>query len=188
MDSEGSYVINVINASISAKEHSVVEFDVAEYSQDKTLLSNSLLANLSGSFASVNVTSGFEPRTENTKYFKLLIWTFFNATETTQSTLTVDSVSVVGTGLKFKTTGLQYLYAINAENQSIQVVQVQHISPQKIIATVNATQPFILTTTQELDRFWVAYVNGEVVIPTSLYLGLKGFMINQTGRLQITLV
>ena len=57
----------------------------------------------------------------------------------------------------------------------------------KTVVTVNATEPFVLVTSQAIDNFWVAYVNGEQIKPTSLYLGLQGFSINKTGQFDVTI-
>ena len=80
---------------------------------------------------------------------------------------------------------MKELYANSPNNPTIS--RIQNLSPTKIVVTVNATQPFILVTGQVLDRFWVAYVNGQKVSPTPVYLGLKGFMVNQTGQFDVTI-
>jgi hypothetical protein len=54
-------------------------------------------------------------------------------------------------------------------------------------ASVNATQPFILALSEALDNSWTAHVNGRQYKPIPLYLGLKGFSIDQTGVLEITI-
>ncbi len=75
----------------------------------------------------------------------------------------------------------------NTESQSATILNYQTISPTEITATVNASQPFILATSQALDRSWVAYVNGVGIKPIPLYLGLSGFMINKTGQFDVTI-
>lgn len=179
-DSGGRYQFN---ATISADNVHRVEVKIVEYSQNATLLEAWNLTEISWAFTSYDIVGSFEPRTENTKYIGFQI----SIVPLTNSTLRVENLSVYGSVSTLKMNGIENLYS-DAENQSIQLTQVQRISQQKIIANVKSTQPFILATTQTLDRFWVAYVNGEVVSPTSLYLGLKGFMVNQTGQLQITVV
>ncbi len=72
---------------------------------------------------------------------------------------------------KFKTRLLQF--------------QVQDINPTKIIATVNATEPFVLATSYVLDDSWVAIVNDQQIKPSPLYLGFAGFQINQTGQFDV---
>jgi hypothetical protein len=175
----------VIKAEISADNVDRVEFKIAEYSQDRTLLKNwSLAQKDDGDFTSYDLISDFEPRTENTKYLNIQIWNdFWN--ETTLGALTVDNLSVTGTVFTLNSTGLEKLYANSPNNPTIS--RIQNLSPTKIVVSVNATQPFILATGQVLDRFWVAYVNGQKVSPTPVYLGLKGFLFNQTGQFDVTI-
>ena len=63
----------------------------------------------------------------------------------------------------------------------------KNINPTKIIATVNATKPFVLATSYVLDDSWVAIVNGQQIKPSPLYLGFVGFQINQTGQFDVTI-
>lgn len=84
-------------------------------------------------------------------------------------------------------TELDQTFIYNTESQSATIVNYQTISPTKITATVNASQPFILATSQALDRSWVAYVNGKKIESMPLYLGLKGFMVNDTGQIDLTI-
>ena len=99
----------------------------------------------------------------------------------------LHSLSVVGTVSILNMTGLDNLYKDTGDNQGIQLLQVQQPNPETIVATVNTTKPFILVTDQILDNYWVADINGQQLRPTSLYLGLKGFLINQTGQFTVTI-
>ena len=67
------------------------------------------------------------------------------------------------------------------------ILKCQIVNPEKAVLTVNATEPFVLATSQVLNKDWVAIVNGRQIKPTSLYLGLEGFIINQTGIINITM-
>ena len=181
VENESRYIIK---AKISANNVSRVELKIAEYSQDGTLLKNWSLAQKDGDFSSYDLISEFEPRTENTKYLNIQIWNDFGK-ETTQSVLLVDNLSVTGTVFTLNKVGLEKLYT-NSLNRAT-ISRIQNLSPTKIVVTVNATQPFILLTGQVLDRFWVAHLNGENIGPTPVYLGLKGFMVNQTGQFELTI-
>jgi hypothetical protein len=183
VESQSKYLIK---AGISAVNVDHIEVKVAEYSQDRTLLENWSFAQIGGrNFMSPDLVSEFEPRTENTKYLNIQIWSEFG-NETIQSTLKVNSLSVVGTISTLNKTGLENLYASSPNNPTIS--QIQNLSPTKMVVVVNATKPFILQNSQELDKFWVAEVGGQKVSPTPVFLGLKGFMINETGLLTITIV
>jgi hypothetical protein len=188
-DDESSYLIR---AEFSARNDSRVAVKIAEYSENMTLLTNSSLVNVGGTFDSYSINGGsglrFELRDQFTRYFNVQFWNYFNANETTQSSLMLNDVRIAGTVSTLNMTGLENLYGNNSGNQNAQVLQVKNVSPEKIIATINATQPFILATTQTLDKFWVAHVNGEKVSPTPVYLGLKGFLINETGKFDVTIL
>jgi hypothetical protein len=83
--------------------------------------------------------------------------------------------------------GIENVFVNTTQNQTASILQVQENSPMKMVVTVNASEHFILATSQVLDKFWVAYVNGERVKPVSLFLGLQGFPINETGQLAVTI-
>jgi hypothetical protein len=142
-----------------------------------------------GDFDSYNITNyQFLPANSSTKFFRVEFWNYFNPANTTMSWLLLDNVGVTGSVSTLNTIGLQNLNWGSIENTSSEVLQVQNISPEKIIIKVNTTQPFILATTQTLDRFWIADVNGQKVSPAPVYLGLKGFIINETGQFDVTIV
>jgi hypothetical protein len=130
----------------------------------------------------------FEPENSSIKSFKIQFWNYFDTNKTNSSSLWLNAVEVIGSRSTLDMTGLQNLYWGSIENPDVKVLQIQNISPEKTIVKVNATQPFVLATTQTLDKFWVAYVNGQKVSPTPVYLGLKGFLINETGQFDVTIV
>jgi hypothetical protein len=178
--SESRYLINAV---ISSENVTGVELKIAEYSQQGTLLENWTLPQIDRGIFS----GSFEPRTENTKYLNIQIWNNFG-NETINSLLTINSLSVLGIVSTLNMTGIEYLYGHIPDSKSAQILQVTKINPEKIIINVNATQPFVLATTQTLDKFWVAYVNGQRVSPTTVYLGLKGFLLNETGQFDVNVV
>ena len=184
-ESESSYMIK---ATFSAKNDRNVTVAIAEYSENMKLLHTSSFAEIkygNGTFTQWFVSFRFEPKNENTKFFQLQMWNYFDAAETNQCSLMLDTVGVLGTFSSLKMSGLENLYRKGSEKS--QILFVQNVSPAKIVATINATQPFILMNNQMLNKFWVAYVNGEQVSYISPYLGLGGFLINATGEFTITL-
>ena len=78
-------------------------------------------------------------------------------------------------------------FIVNPESQSATILNYQIVNPTKIVVTINARQPFILATSQTLDKSWIAYVNGDKTQPVPLYLGFKGFAVNSTGIINITI-
>jgi len=181
-DNESSYLITV---HLALKNDYPLQVKVAEYSGNMELLTNSSIWGTIPTGTYDFYTVGpyrFEPENQMTKYFNVQIWNH------SQSSLMMGNISIVGTVSTLTMTGLENLYGNPLDNQNTQILQVKNVSPEKIIATVNTTQPFILVTGQVLDRFWVANVNGQKVSPIPVYLGLKGFMINGTGQFDVTIV
>jgi len=84
-------------------------------------------------------------------------------------------------------TTLDLIFQNTTQNQPATIISYNKINPTKIIATVNATQPFILAISEALDQSWTAYVNGKQYKPILLYLDLKGFYINETELLEIAI-
>jgi hypothetical protein len=177
-----------ISAVISALNDRNVTLAVAEYSENKTLLTTSSLGEIkygNGTYSNWLLSNEFEPKNEQTAYLQIQLWNYFNASETNQSSLYLSDVSIFGSVSTLNVVGFECLYG--KSNNDPAILSIQDVSPTKIIVSVNASQPFILGTSQELDKFWVAYVNGEKVQPVSLYLGLKGYMINETGQFTVNL-
>jgi hypothetical protein len=186
---ESSYLINAIGTGVNTRR---VDVKIAEYSKDMTPLTSSTIAMFYGRFDSnVSFTVDnyrFVPENSSIEFFRVEFWNYVNSTKNSESSLLLGNVGVNGSVSTLDMTGLQYLNWGSLENPNAEVLQVQNISPEKTIVKVNATQPFILATTQTLDRFWVAYVNNQKVSPSPVYLGLKGFLINETGQFDVTIV
>lgn len=189
-ETESSYKITVNANSTNSRR---IDAKIAEYSVDDTLLTNSTYVRIYGDYNSSFVYNyqfdfRFEPENSTVKSFRIQFWNYFDTSKTNSSSLWLNNVKVTGTRSTLDMTGLQYLNWGSNEKPNAQVLQIQNISPEKIIVKVNSTQPFVLATTQTLDRFWVAYVNGQKVSTSPVYLGLKGFLVNETGQFDITIV
>jgi hypothetical protein len=183
-DVESSYLISLL---VSAKNNRNVTFTIAEYSENKTLLKTSFFEEIkagNGTFDPRSISFRFEPQNENTKHFRIQIWNYFDVTETSESSLMIDNVGVFGANSTLNMIGLNKIYQDMEQNRNI--LQIKSVNITKTVIAVNTTQPFILATTQSLDKSWVAIVNGVPVSPISTYLGLKGFLINQTGQFDVT--
>jgi hypothetical protein len=181
-ESESHYLIN---ANFSARNDLRVDLQIAEYSENMTVLSNFTFAQIEyghGTFDNWIVPYSFEPKNEDTKYFQIQFWNYYNVKATNKSSLLLNEISVIGTTSVLNFTGLENLYSSGHS-----VLTVQNISPTEIEAEANTTEPFILATTQYFDNSWSASVNGIKLEPVSLYLGLKGFQVNTTGQFTITL-
>ncbi|MCW3995882.1 MAG: alpha-(1-_3)-arabinofuranosyltransferase family protein [Candidatus Bathyarchaeota archaeon] len=184
VESETSYEIY---AALYARNNSQLIFQVAEYSDQMTLLCNSTVSRIDlQDFDNYELDYTFEPTNIRTKYFNIKLWSQLPH-ETSQSVLMVNNISITGIASTLNMTGAEHLYPDDNRTQPTQILHFQNVTPQKTIVTVNTTQPFILATTQQLDRFWVAHIKGQAVKPISLYLGLKGFEVEQTGQFDITI-
>lgn len=98
----------------------------------------------------------------------------------------LSNVRVTSQNFTLESTNINSLFAPDP-SQSVALLNSEIINPTKMVVTVNATQPFIIATSQALDKSWVAIVNGQQVKPSPLYLGLEGFSIAETGKLTITI-
>jgi hypothetical protein len=84
-------------------------------------------------------------------------------------------------------TGLNLIFQNIALEQPATVIDYTKVNPTKITVTINATKPFILAISEAFNTQWTAYVNNKQIKPTSLYLCIKGFYINETGTLNIVI-
>lgn len=189
-ETESSYQITVNANSMSSRR---IDVKIEEYSIDDIPLNNYTYERIYGDYNlsidhNYQFDFKFEPRNSTVNYFTIQFWNYFDKNKTNSSSLWLNDVKVTGTRSTLDMTGLQYLNWGSVKEPNAQVLQIQNISPEKTIVKVNSTQPFVLATTQTLDRFWVAYVNGQKVSISPVYLGLKGFLINETGQFDITIV
>ncbi len=174
----------VVRALVAGDSTSEVFMKIAEYAENMSLITNASSVELgSRSFPWWHVDYSFELKIPETKFFSIQFWNHFKANETAQSILWLDNVEVLGQASRLNTVGLEGIFADNSLNQT--VLQAQRLSPTEIVVSVNATQPFILATSEGLDKFWVAYVDGERIESNPLYLGMQGFLIDKTGQFSI---
>ena len=101
-------------------------------------------------------------------------------------TILVDNVNVTSQTPVLHSVNADGLFA-SAEDGSVAVLQYNVVSPMEIVLTVKAAQPFFISTSQALDKSWVATVNGQQIKPSPLYLGLEGFNVTETGTLDVTI-
>ena len=170
---------------------------VVQYGQDGEVLNTTLVvedATLTNTSSDLpgnwgwTVNLKFEPL-NITKFFKIQIW--FDINPQLQYNEYTGNLGIndcaISQDLPFlDTSGFDNLFNKTAQSQ-IATISVQNINPTKIIATVNATKPFVLATSYVLDNSWVAIVNDQQIKPSPLFLGFVGFQINQTGQFDVTL-
>lgn len=67
----------------------------------------------------------------------------------------------------------------------VTINNILKISPSSFIANLNATQPFMIVLADAYDSAWIASIKGERISSNPVFGGINGFLINQTGQLEI---
>jgi len=165
-----------------------VHLKISEFNLDKNILSEIYTMYVKdGTFNWTHTTFTYEPTTSNTRYLQIQVWHGHETNKTFPNLVWIDNVQIKGYASILNTTGLNLIFQNATQNQLATIINYRKINPTKITATINAAQPFILAISETLDQSWTAYVNGKQIKPVTLYLGLAGFYINQTGQLEITI-
>jgi hypothetical protein len=68
---------------------------------------------------------------------------------------------------------------------SMRNINYTKINPTKYLTKINATSTFVIAFSKTYSPSWVCYTNGKRVSSFSLYNAVNGFLINQTGQLDI---
>ena len=177
-----------IQADIKGQNAHEVHIKIAEYNQNKTLLTVTYTAYVNdGTFNWTHITFNFEPTNKTTKYIQIQIWHGHETNKPLPNIIWIDNIQIKGYTTILNTTGIDLIFPNTTQNQPATILNYQRENPTKITAKINATQPFILAISEALDTQWTAYVNGKPHKPTTLYLCINGFYINQTGPLEITI-
>jgi len=165
-----------------------VHVKMGEYDLNQTIIKESYAAYIrDGTFNWTHTSFTYEPTSRITKYLQIQVWHGHETNKTLPNLVWVDNVQIKGSATILNTTGLNLIFQNATQNQLATIMNYRKINPTRITATINAAQPFILAISETLDQSWTAYVNGKQIKPVTLYLGLAGFYINQTGQLEITI-
>lgn len=177
-----------IQTDIKGENTREVHIKIAEYNTSKNIVTATYAAGVNdGTFNWTHITFNYEPTNRNTEYLQIQIWHGHETNKPLPNIVWIDNIKINGYTTILNTTGLDLIFQNTTQNQPAIILEYEKINPTKITAAINATQPFILAISEALDQSWTAHVNGKEIKPTSLYLGLKGFYINQTGLLEITI-
>jgi len=177
-----------IQTDIKGENAQEVNIKIAEYNTSNNILPVTFTAYVNdGTFNWTHTTFNYEPTNRNTEYLQIQIWHGHETNKPLPNIVWIDNIKINGYTTILNTTGLDLIFQNTTQNQPAIILEYEKINPTKITTTINATQPFILAISEALDQSWTAYVNGKEIKPTSLYLGLKGFYINQTRLLEITI-
>jgi hypothetical protein len=131
---------------------------------------------------SYDIAVQFEPKNDSTHYFQIQFSN--NASVGSHVSVSMNSISITGSVSTSHFVGIDNFFNANTVGER-PIVRLTSESPTQIVVAVNSSEPFVLSVNQVLDRFWVASVNGQQIHPTTVYLGLKGFVINETGQFEI---
>jgi len=177
-----------IQTDVKGENAQGVHIKIAEYNTSKNIVTATYVAGVNdGTFNWTHTTFNYEPTNRNTEYLQIQIWHGHETNKPLPNIVWIDNIKINGYTTILNTTGLDLIFQNTTQNQPATILDYEKINPTKITAAINATQPFILAISEALDQSWTAHVNGKETKPTSLYLGLKGFYINQTGLLEITI-
>jgi len=68
---------------------------------------------------------------------------------------------------------------------SANITGFEQASSVELRVSIQASSPFVLVLTEPYDRLWRAYIGNSEVKPTPIYGLVNGFLVNQTGALNI---
>jgi len=177
-----------IQTNIKGENAQGVHIKIAEYDTSKNIVTATYAADVNdGTFNWTHTTFNYEPTNRNTEYLQIQIWHGHETNKPLPNIVWIDNIKINGYTTILNTTGLDLIFRSTTQNQPAIILDYERINPTKMTTAINATQPFTLAISEALDQSWTAYVNGKEIKPTSLYLGLKGFYIDQTGLLEITI-
>lgn len=177
-----------IQADIKGQNAHQVHIKIAEYNATKNILTATYLTNVNdGTFNWTHEAFSFKPISQTTKYLQIQVWHGHETDKPYPNIIWIDNVTANGNIIRLSTTGLDLIFRNFTQNQPATILDYSKVNPTKIVASINATEPFILAISEALDQSWKAYINGKQIENSPLYLGLKGFYISQTGLLEVTI-
>jgi hypothetical protein len=177
-----------IQLNIKGQNAQSVHVKTIEFNAEKKVLTGKYNVFVGdGTFDWTHIEFKFKPTKPNTEYIQIQVWHGHETSKPFPNIIWIDNVQVHIYTTIFNATGLKLIFPDITQKEPASILNYTRINPTKITATINASKPFILVISEALDQSWVAYVNGKQYRPTTLYLSVSGFHINQTGLLQITI-
>jgi hypothetical protein len=169
------------NVESNGKFHAF--FLVSEYDTNGQSLASSYSSPWTTASGWQTIQLQFTPSSPDTKYVHVEACFNVNSSALLENAW-INNVTIASQTPVLLTGGVDNV--LNYTTSSAQILQIQS-SPVKTELTVNATQPFVIATSQNLDNSWVARYGGKETAPINLYLGMKGFYINETGQFTVTI-
>jgi hypothetical protein len=127
----------------------------------------------------ITFDSGTFSLQENTQYIQLQIWSGHASTTPLPNVIWIEDFEVRWFIEKINPQIQTMLETTNAQAE-FEVIKYDRLSPSKITAEINASNPFTLLLSEAYDENWEAQVNGKIIQPISVF-SLNGFNIDQTG-------
>jgi hypothetical protein len=175
-----------ISLNVKGKDAHSVHVKMIEFDKNKKVLTGKYIAFVGdGNFNWTHIEFNYEPTKLATEYVQIQVWHGHETDKPFPNIVWVDNVHARSLMTVLNTTGLDTIFPNALQTQPAAILNYTKTNPTEIVAKVNATEPFVLAISEALDNSWTAYVNGKPYKPLPLYLGLKGFSIDQIGLLEI---
>jgi hypothetical protein len=177
-----------IQLDIKGQNAHQVHVKTIEFDENKSYLTGTYSKFVNdGTFNWQHISYIYKPINKTTKNLQIQIWHGHETDKPLPNVIWVDNVQIASHTTFLNTTGLNLIFQNTILEQPAIIIDYTKVNPTKITATINATKPFILAISEALDQSWTAHINGKQYKPTPLYLCIKGFQINQTGLLKVTI-
>lgn len=165
-----------------------VHIKILEYDQNMKITRAEYVSNVADdTFNWKSIQINYAPKGENATFVQLSIWNGHETNKPFPNIILIDNVEIQAVTTKLTTTKIQQALQKSMENLPARIIEYEKLNPTKIIAKVNASQPFILAINEAHDPNWKAYLNGKTYNSISIFSVMNGFQINQTGLLEITI-
>jgi hypothetical protein len=173
-----------VQASVLTENNSEVYLQIAEWADGEPLPYDVSFPSFNG----VSANFIFTPSSINTTFIQMqIVYPYSDTLPLTQQiNLWIDSVNITCQTPKLYASNAERLFS-PAENQSVTILGYNKLNPTKTVLTVNASEPFVIATSQALDMSWTASFAGQQAKPVPLYLGSSGFYVNSTGQFDVTI-
>ncbi|MDY6931896.1 MAG: carbohydrate binding domain-containing protein [Halobacteriota archaeon] len=181
---------------IKGENAHAVHAKITEYDSDGNVTTDKNMGSIGDeTFDWKNITFGYIP-SQNASYIQLQIWHGHNTTKPLPNIIWIDDVRTYG--YSPPSLDVLWLYSTESENESLgdifspgdtpaEVISYEKIDPTRYIVKVKAQEPFMLSFAESYDPLWAAYVGDREYEPIPLYSVINGFLIDETGDVDVTI-
>ena len=180
-----------------------IQLYIREFDGNKTLIEDSFYYASDigdGTFDWKDVSLDYIAKNKDTKFFQLQIFHGHETTKSVPNIIWLKNFSFSEYSLIPNYLDTVFLFSVNSSssNSSLEtifsgkekqtnIISYEKINPTLWKAEIEANEPFILSFLDGYDQSWSAYVNGQEYKPIKLYSTVNGFLINQTGLIEVTI-